>query len=183
MCCYTGTCAQKSMPPRIVDSGRGVYPSGPGKKCRGCAPTPLTDPSSIGSPEQSRSVVGLPGLSQGAKDPAILHGGSGDFAPGHHGDIGWPEVASGNLSGGEELVGCHPSQPIPTRVIPPGVAAPGTERRGHRGPGSIRAVLEIDGQSPRVRDRQRVGSRRPHSPVSHPRVAWSSAGHRYRGSI
>jgi hypothetical protein len=31
---FGGTREQKSMPPRIVDTGRDVYPSGSGEKCR-----------------------------------------------------------------------------------------------------------------------------------------------------
>ena len=50
-------------------------------------------------------------------EPAIPHGGRGDIAPGHRRDIGWPEVALDSLSGGEEVIVCHPSLPIPTRVI------------------------------------------------------------------
>jgi hypothetical protein len=70
-----------------------------------------------------------------ARLPAIPHWGRGDIAPGHRG-VGWPEVALDSLSGGEEVIVCHLSLPIPTRVIPTAVPTRWSAQSGHPGPGN-----------------------------------------------
>jgi hypothetical protein len=80
---------------------------------------------------RSQSDARVPGLSDVATElpkPAVPLGDGGDFRPGHHGDIGWPEAASGSLSADEELVASHPSLAIPTRVISIGPRLAGLDR-------------------------------------------------------
>jgi hypothetical protein len=79
------------MPPRIVDTGRDVYPSGPGEKCRSCSHPAGDDALSIRGAERLRTV-GYVGCFSGAlRNPAGMRAvrradwtSPCDHAAGHH---------------------------------------------------------------------------------------------------